>query len=261
LALAQNVKKRIIVCGDFMQLGPISMSQSQSARKWLHSDLFKLIGLGPDKLPSRKSLAMLNTQRRMALDIAELVNQSFYNGRLQTASNIRHYRYKDLINPGHIEFIEMGRDEGYQSEFSKSKSRYNKLNRAEVFKLLEAIFDEHQNVEVGIITPYAQQVADYKLELERRSWNQVKVGTIHSFQGSECAIIIWDMVDTLNDSIGKLYKGETGERLVNVAISRTISKLIVVGNHRVFHEAQGRDSVTGRLKKVVSLCWAQAKGF
>lgn len=261
LALAQNVKKRIIVCGDFMQLGPISMSQSQSARKWLHNDLFKLIGLGPDKLPSRKSLAMLTTQRRMALDIAELVNKSFYNGRLKTASNIHHYRYKDLLHPGHIEFIEMGSGEDYKSDFSKSKSRYNKFNRAEVLKLLETIFDEHQNVEIGIITPYAQQVADYKIDLESRSWNQVKVGTIHSFQGSECDIIIWDMVDTLNDSIGKLYKGETGERLVNVAISRTISKLFVVGNHRVFHEAQGRDSVTGRLKKVVSLCWAQAKGF
>tara|TARA_B110000037_G_scaffold200327_1_gene240843 strand:- start:988 stop:1581 length:594 start_codon:yes stop_codon:yes gene_type:complete len=197
----------------------------------------------------------------MALDIAELVNKSFYNGRLKTASNIHHYRYKDLLYPGHIEFIEMGSEEDYKSDFSKSKSRYNKFNRAEVLKILESIFDEHQNVEIGIITPYAQQVADYKIELESRSWNQVKVGTIHSFQGSECDIIIWDMVDTLNDSIGKLYKGETGERLVNVAISRTISKLFVIGNHRVFHEAQGRDSVTGRLKKVLSLCWAQAKGL
>lgn len=261
LALSQYVKKRIIVCGDFMQLGPISMSQSQSARKWLHSDLFKLIGLGPDKLPHRKSLAMLTIQRRMALDIAELVNHAFYEGRLETASNIHHYRYKDLLNPGHIEFVEMGRDEEYQSEFSKSRSRYNKFNRSEIFKLLQTIFDEHPNAEIGIITPYAQQVADYKLELERRAWDQVKVGTIHSFQGSECDIIIWDMVDTLNDSISKLYKGETGERLVNVALSRTVSKLIVVGNHRVFHEAQGRDSVTGRLKKVVSLCWSKAKGF
>lgn len=261
LALAKNVKKRVIVCGDFMQLGPISMSQSQSARKWLHSDLFKLIGLGPDNLPRRKSLSMLITQRRMALDISELVNQSFYNGRLKTASSIRHFRYKDLLQPGHIEFIEMGKREDYKSEFSKSKSRYNKFNRAKVLNLLEAIFEEYQNAELGIITPYAQQVADYKLELDSRDWNQVKVGTIHSFQGSECDIIIWDIVDTLNDSIGKLYKGETGERLVNVAISRTVSKLFIVGNHRVFHEAQGRDSVTGRLKKVVSLCWTKAKGF
>jgi len=157
LALAKNVKKRVIVCGDFMQLGPISMSQSQSARKWLHSDLFKLIGLGPDNLPRRKSLSMLITQRRMALDISELVNQSFYNGRLKTASSIRHFRYKDLLQPGHIEFIEMGKREDYKSEFSKSKSRYNKFNRAKVLNLLEAIFEEYQNAELGIITPYAQR--------------------------------------------------------------------------------------------------------
>jgi hypothetical protein len=260
LALTQKVKKRIIVCGDFMQLGPISLAQNQEAKKWLHTDLFKLIGLGPDQSPERNSLVMLNTQRRMVLNIAEIVNKSFYKGQLITASNVQHYKYKDLINQGHVEFIEMGTSNPeYKSEFSRSRSRYNKFNRLRVLELLTEILTLHPGANIGIITPYAQQVADYKIDLEQKQWESVLVGTIHSFQGSECDIIIWDMVDTINDSIGKLYKGETGERLVNVAISRAISKLIVVGNHRVFNEAQGYNDVTSRLKRVASFCWEEAK--
>lgn len=260
LALTQKVKKRIIICGDFMQLGPISLAQNQEAKKWLHTDLFKLIGFGPDQSPERKSLVMLNTQRRMVMNIAEIVNKSFYNGQLITASNVQHYKYKDLVSQGHVEFIEMGTSNPeYKSEFSRSRSRYNKFNRLRVLELLSEIMTQHPGANIGIITPYAQQVVDYKIDLEAQQWDSVLVGTIHSFQGSECDIIIWDMVDTINDSIGKLYKSETGERLVNVAISRTISKLIVVGNHRVFNEAQGYNDVTSRLKRVVSLCWEEAK--
>jgi hypothetical protein len=260
LALTQKVKKRIIICGDFMQLGPISLAQNQEAKKWLHTDLFKLIGFGPGQTPQRKSLVMLNTQRRMVVNIAEIVNKSFYNGQLITASNVQHYKYKDLVNQGHVEFIEMGTSNPeYKSEFSRSRSRYNKFNRLRVLELLSEIMTQHPGANIGIITPYAQQVVDYKIDLEAQQWDSVLVGTIHSFQGSECDIIIWDMVDTINDSIGKLYKSETGERLVNVAISRAISKLIVVGNHRVFNEAQGYNDVTSRLKRVVSLCWTEAK--
>jgi superfamily I DNA and/or RNA helicase len=203
---------------------------------------------------------MLNTQRRMVVNIAEIVNKSFYKGQLITASNVQHYKYKDLINQGHVEFIEMGTSNPeYKSEFSRSRSRYNKFNRLRVLELLTEILTLHPGANIGIITPYAQQVADYKIDLEEQQWESVLVGTIHSFQGSECDIIIWDMVDTINDSIGKLYKGETGERLVNVAISRAISKLIVVGNHRVFNEAQGYNDVTSRLKRVASFCWEEAK--
>ena len=63
---------------------------------------------------------------------------------------------------------------------------------------------------------------------------RIKIGTVHTFQGSECDIIIFDMVDCAvmengkQNRIGRLYSGNAGERLLNVAVSRARHKLIVV---------------------------------
>jgi len=83
----------------------------------------------------------------------------------------------------------------------------------------------------------------------------IKPGTIHTFQGSECDVIIWDIVDAYNESIGILYKGECGERLVNVAVSRARSKLIIVGHNRIFHECSGGDTISPEIKKIMSIAW------
>ena len=63
---------------------------------------------------------------------------------------------------------------------------------------------------------------------------RVKIVTVHTFQGSECDVIIFDMVDCSKFEkgqktyFGKIYAGEQGEQLLNVAISRAKHKLIVV---------------------------------
>ena len=72
----------------------------------------------------------------------------------------------------------------------------------------------------------------YSLEFQDR----IKIGTVHTFQGSECDVIIFDMVDSWfeNDKksyFGKIYAGEQGEQLLKVAISRARHKLIIVCNN------------------------------
>jgi superfamily I DNA and/or RNA helicase len=88
---------------------------------------------------------------------------------------------------------------------------------------------------------------------------RVTVGTIHTFQGSERDIIIWDIVDTPQNDMGLLYKGETGERLVNVAISRAKSRLVIVGYPRTFHESKANDLVSINIKTLISKAWNQYK--
>lgn len=64
--------------------------------------------------------------------------------------------------------------------------------------------------------------------------------------------VIWDLVDSKHEKIGNLYTGKEGERLINVAISRAIGKLIVVGDVRNLSEGDGRNLVnlsTQRLMK------------
>lgn len=67
--------------------------------------------------------------------------------------------------------------------------------------------------------PYLRKQLLNRMLTEERQ-NRVKIGTIHSFQGSGFDVIVCDIVDTSEKNIGMLYKGGNGERLVNVALSR-----------------------------------------
>jgi superfamily I DNA and/or RNA helicase len=125
-------------------------------------------------------------------------------------------------------------------KFTKGGTRQNKANAKAVMELIDKYSQDEEAVfSIGIITPYTGQVAllkalfiekDYNLDFRER----VKIGTVHTFQGSECDIIIFDMVDCSKfekgkqSYFGKIYAGEQGEQLLNVAISRAKHKLIVV---------------------------------
>ena len=262
LVLAAKVKKRIIICGDPMQLSPIALSASANSKKWLHPDLFSLIG-NKKKLNTSDAVTMLKFQRRSAAHIADLINGPFYNNQLTTIKQSHHSLGISLPPaPGHISFVSLPRNGENQVEHSKSRSKYNKLARQKTINLLKKIIIENNGAirTIGIIAPYRQQIIDYKIDLERMKSEipegiSIKPGTIHTFQGSECDVIIWDIVDAYNESIGILYKGERGERLVNVAISRAKSKLIIVGHNRFFHECNGRDTVSHQIQKIMTHAW------
>lgn len=258
LCMASKVKKRIIISGDFKQLGPIALSNSENAKKWLHKDLFSLLG-NEDQIIVHKSVHMLKYQRRSAAAIAQLINRPFYGGRLHT-QNLKSHTTAIHLPPtdGHISFVNLPSDETNRVHYSASRSKYNPLSRKVTLNLVQNIIDSNDSIEtIGIITPYRQQVIDYRLDLQYIDTKSifVKVGTIHTFQGSECDIIIWDIVDAFNEPIGLLYLRQTGERLVNVAISRAKSKLIIVGPHRIFHECKGGDLISLKLKKIISAAW------
>lgn len=50
--------------------------------------------------------------------------------------------------------------------------------------------------------------------------------------------------------VGRLYRLDEGKRLLNVAISRTKAKLIVVGDLDVFSQGKGSNSVDFLVRKV-----------
>lgn len=257
IVMAAKVKKRIIITGDFMQLGPIASSRSLKAERWLRSDLFACLGDRTEKIIKHKALFMLNEQRRMANAIAELINEPFYQGKLSTISNLGQLSAKEMPpKPGHVVFVNTGIQPENKAEVDpNSKSKYNKHSRKIVHSIIREILETNSKTikSIGVIAPYKQQIIDYKIESEGYLEKNIEVifGTIHTFQGSECDIIIWDMVDTLQDPIGSLYKERTGERLVNVAISRAKSKLIIVGQSRLFNEGKGSEIVSLKVKRIV----------
>jgi len=263
ILLGKMIKKRIVVCGDFKQLGPIVLSCSYNAQKWLHPDLFTLLGKTDQEKITHNAMKMLDCQRRSAKKIADLINVPFYSGKLNTANQISHILAKDIPpHPGgHISFVNLHNMKDNICYFSKSKSKYNKFSRLKILDIIAQIRKINNSLTIGIITPYRQQVIDYNKNIEEQEIidKKLKIGTIHTFQGSECDIIIFDLVDAPdekgNKKIGKLYSGLVGERLINVAISRAKSKIIFVGDNRIFHEYQGVNSVSSSVVKIIDNAW------
>lgn len=239
--LLKRIAKRVIIAGDFAQLSPICKSQTQLADKYLKQDLFSLAGIKKNNV-NHPSLSTLVVNRRATQEICNLYNNAFYNGRMtvqkrQPSKETAGIYYFPLPSEG--------------AELTDSNSRRNTCSFRVVTKFaLERLVTTTSTI--GIVTPYRAQANDYKKffkeqKLPKEVIGRLKVGTIHTFQGSEAETLIFDTVDTRELGIGRLFHHEQGERLVNVAVSRAKDALIVFGDLEAFYNS---NQVSGKILNV-----------
>lgn len=262
VALAKRVTKRIIVAGDFRQLGPVVLSQSEFSQKWLHKDIFQMAGVDKNEPLDHPSLKMLDTQRRFHSNICHIISKAFYSAKLKTdeiALDQRlFYRYPNKKSS--IVYYNQSRNNQYKCENTNKGSRINKGSIEFVVKnLLPNCFKiiTGDLFSIAIITPYRGQVNLYKkaiesMKLSSEISSRIKIGTIHSFQGSEADLLIYDLVESKNNRLGRLYWLNTGERLVNVAISRAKSKLIVIGDIEAIKAGKGHNNISPKIMRVLN---------
>lgn len=252
IALAKNVTKRIILVGDFQQLSPISLVPD----KHLRDNVFKIAGICIGNT-SHKALHLLMNQRRSHVKIVDIINKVFYDGKLHAEI----YESNDLVNAGPFNGRVISTvsvmDSAYR--FTKGGTRQNVKSAEYIISLLNEYSNGvSANFSIGIITPYKGQASLLKALLMEQNYEQqflerIKIGTVHTFQGSECDIIIYDIVDCdkcenqKNLTTGKIYGGKEGEQLLNVALSRARYKLIIVGDAEYFQIAKGNQMSTKTL--------------
>lgn len=233
LTLGHNISKRLILVGDFQQLSPISMVKDDL----LVDSVFEMSKINISKT-DHPALFQLLTQRRSNEKIVDLINRTFYQGKLIPDAKVN----EEIINsepfPGKV--IALKKVTNGEVRYTKGGTRQNKVFAGNVMSILDVMSKNRDaDFTIGIITPYKGQVSLLRaLKIERNYDDdfdsRIKIGTIHTFQGSECDVIIFDMVDCFNmesgkpNKIGRLYHGNAGERLLNVAVSRARHKLIVV---------------------------------
>lgn len=233
IALARNITKRIILVGDFQQLSPITVAGVPILR----NSVFKLCGIDINHT-DHPALHQLLNQRRSNPKLVDIINHSFYADRLVAQNGKYHSIIARAPYSGCV--IGMNCVTKGSVRFTKGGTRQNTANADAVMNLVDMYSkDEEATFSIGIITPYTGQVSLLKALFIRRAYDidfqeRVKIGTVHTFQGSECDVIIFDMVDCSKfedgkkSYFGKIYAGEQGEQLLNVAISRARHKLIVV---------------------------------
>lgn len=261
VVLAENIDKGITVTGDFRQLGPVVLSNTHMAQKWLNMDLFEFTGLKYkfDNF-THKSLVQLKTQRRFNDEICQIINNIFYKGELISIEDTAQKRlikfppFKDRV----IAYINLKFDNSFKCEIT---SKHSRINRGSAKYIVNNILSDLRYhpiigaINIGIVTPYRAQVNEINSLISSMSWDKyfiakIKVGTIHSFQGSESDLLIYDLVESNHSKLGRLYMHETGERLVNVAISRAKSKLIIVGDIEAITKNSGSNNLRQKVFKV-----------
>ncbi len=225
--------EKVILAGDHKQLPPTIKSKEAEKLGLKETILDRMSDFC-------KFSSLLTVQYRMNNEILHFPNQRFYESKLISHESVA---YRTLPNDAkQLVFIDTA-GTGFEEKFNPE---YKSLwNEGEYFIIREHLLQNRENIigfEIGIITPYAEQVRYMHNQItdddEIRSLG-IDIDTIDGFQGQEKDIIYISLVRS-NDrnEIGFLVD----ERRLNVALTRAKKKLVIVGDsstigsHPVFND-------------------------
>lgn len=213
--------ERVILAGDHQQLPP-TVKSNAAREKGLETTMLDVM---TDAISATSLLAV---QYRMHTAILGFSNEQFYGGKLISSPKVENRTLPSDDKP--IVFVDTAGC-SFDESFNPKQKSYK--NEGEYFIMREFIQQKKEiflGAEVGIISPYAEQVRYIGEEIAADdTWNglDIEVNTIDGFQGQEKDIILVSLVRS-ND------KGEIGflkdARRLNVALTRARKKLVIFGD-------------------------------
>ncbi|WP_429710231.1 AAA domain-containing protein [Bacillus rhizoplanae] len=237
IALAASLGKRIVVCGDFLQLPPIALSNHELVNKWLKEDMFYHAGIVESVNEHKKhpNLYMLQEQRRMHPHISSFTNEFIYKNEVFDHPSVAARNDIANLQPFMKEaavLMDTSSIGAYSLKDVASSSRYNIFSGLLAMQLaLIGLVDGISSI--GIVTPYRAQArflsTCIREFLQKTKFKNAPVlaATVHKFQGSERDMILFDTVDSYpQERPGVLFFDQKNHRLVNVAVTRARGKFI-----------------------------------
>ncbi len=233
-------RKRVVIVGDFKQLPPIVQTKQQAVFDELGRDIFEVAGITDSTIgnSSTSNVVWLDEQFRMDTQICGLVSRNFYRGMLRTHPG-REAMTWDLPEPFQSRLIIVDTSSIFPfTTRDRKRSRFNLLHAVVIRNIAMSLKQAGwlvRDEQLGICTPFAAQAALLSKMFKKQDCVRPRVGTVHSFQGDERDVIVFDLVD----SIGERYAGiflqaadiqEQGAKLLNVALSRAKDAVVIIGN-------------------------------
>lgn len=235
-------RRQVMIVGDFLQLPPIAESTTTHAKQWLATDIYQLAGITSDQDPR---VAALRTQYRMHPDIAAVAACLYQRSGLAycTDDRTREARQKLVDHapiPGKaLAFIDTSDRHSWVEKDHKGSpsNRYHATLAVALAK--QALSPSRpESPTISIITPYRNQVRLIQEMLDQAHLTpSVEVGTIHSFQGRQSDIVIFDTTvtgDLTRTMLGKCTGDQAPCKLMNVAFTRGKCKLLIIGHRPSF---------------------------
>ena len=243
-----NTMGQLILAGDPRQLGPVVTSNVcleyglgvSYMERLTNTEVY---GRNADRSFPDHLLTKLVRNYRSHPDILKLPNEMFYDGDLVACGQI--LATHDMVRWEHLpeqKFpVVFHAVHGENLREGSSPSWFNPQEAQEVFNYVDLLTRHTRppvaQEDIGIITPYNRQAQKIRLLLASRNINNIKVGSVETFQGQERRCIIVSTVRAQSEYIASDLKYNLGfvanEKRFNVATTRAKSLLVVIGHPNV----------------------------
>ncbi|WP_292472873.1 AAA domain-containing protein [Methanosphaera sp.] len=247
LALIPLLKtNKFVLIGDNKQLQPI---KNNNASYLLNKSIFNLL---IEKYPH--NYTFLNTQYRMNKKISDIASYLYYDNKLLTGDAVKNQKISlknnkyFLLNEDVITFIDTS-DVNF-NEVDLAGGCCNKYESCLVLHLVDALLSNDISCEeIGIITPYRKQ-KNHIIKLLNNKGINIECDTIYRFQGREKDVIIISFCKSLNKSLNDFQKKFLAdENQLNVSLTRSRKKLIIIGNYSMLGSAQNIKDLVNEISR------------
>jgi len=241
--------KQVVIIGDPKQLKHISILNETEDKKVASEN--KVSPLYLDYAYSKNSLyditeriiksknktpKLLNQHYRSCRDIINFSNEYFYDKKLNIMTD-EDKLISNKIHPRGVKWIDV------QGKTNQTKSPSNKEEAIEIIKILKNFQKSKlKKISFGVVTLFRAQmdlIVDRIKRTKELEKMDITVGTTHRFQGDEKDIILFSPAISQGIKQTTLNWIHTTSQLLNVAITRARSVLIIVGDKKKCTEAGG----------------------
>lgn len=241
--LSEN-PRHVVISGDWRQLAPVRRSKDkydENSKYWIGDNLFKLSGVrnhkDVERLEREGVLSLLDEQSRMTPTLCETISRVYYLDRLKTIDPPT----PPPIVPGWprdpiivVDPVRTALPKTVPPNVSEVKDpkemRYERSAWIALLITKQAVMAGGRN-RVLLITPFREQTRLLR-ELVRahlsRFMDRIRVGTVHTAQGQEADLVIFDPVDPEHFWLRGGFGAEAIEQLLCVAFSRARRQIVVI---------------------------------
>ncbi len=218
--IPMNRSKRACFVGDPQQLQPV-VTISEEKNKLLMK-LYNIMDVYSYKnnsimnvllsVDSKSKFIFLKKHYRCAKKIIDFSNKKYYSNQLEIETQEKELEPLKLIN------------------IQNSHSALRNTSISEANEIINEIRRTPKDMQVAIITPFKNQQQLIQQVLDTEKIENIKVSTIHGFQGQESDKIIFSPAITSNTTQGAFDWAKNNKELINVTSTRPRDHILVIAD-------------------------------
>ena len=230
--------KKAVIVGDIKQIEPIYNNVNKNFNEYQNAigEKFENIKIEENSIQALASKntdilsdgenIILNEHYRCERNIINFSNQNVYENKLNM--NVEDKFDKPFFNNMIALDVRGKRTRKDNQNGSKNE---NKVEAEACIQAIKYIKEQDKsNPSIAIVTPFREQKRLLESRLEREGLTDIKIGTVHAFQGKEKDYVLFTpTLDAIEPKWAIKFIGDK-YNMLNVAVTRAKKQFIYVGN-------------------------------